>query len=485
MKKQLFKLTTIAISIIILLLTTSCNNNSASNNNTSNDNPMETGHIETSFTNKEGKIFVEINADIIGTDSQKLPVASMKRHDIDSDGIKNIADSIFDNSEYYNKRTIEEYSVEELNTFISEKETLKDIICTSDKTSPNEGQVVTGSANYSKYNKDLDYYNSLIGSASETPNLTNNTNYDFNKSISDMYNYDVDTCNLVGTYNNLPCEMLFQQYDSSRCNSTNLTISIDASNQPAWGDYSLNQLEYHPFSNNASFYYDISIPANNKCKYTIDEAILICDDMVKQLGITDMSASKYLNLVTTAYSLPLSDYFTLNTVEESGNCGYKIFYEKTINDVRHYTQPNTYDPFFPIYKSEGESFQCEYGYECLIFTVFDCGIVTLEYGNPLDIVEITSDDTPLLDFDDVMSIANIAFSENYANNPYNTSNTLINISEIRLDLMRVATDKNQGTYALVPAWNFIERDSSAIKISLNAIDGSILEIDTWGMIISN
>ncbi len=486
MQKANFKTTTITISLITTLLLVGCNTNSNNDSNyTSNDDPMETGHITATFTNKDGNPFVEIDADITGKDSTILPVATMNRDDIDTDDIKSIADSIFDNSEYYNNRPIEEYSIDELNTLISETESLKDIICTSDKTSPDANQVITGTSNYSKYNRNLEYYNSLISVANETPKLTSITDYSSTQTVAYSDNYYLNACNLVGTYNNLPCEMFFQQYDDNQCNATNLTISIDASNQLAWGNYNLNQLEYHVFSKNASYYYDISVPADNKCKYTIDEAILICDDMVKQLGIPDVSAAKYTNLVTTAYDLPLSDYFTLNTVKESGNCGYKIFYEKTINDVQHYTQPNTYNNFLPIFRMENDRLQAEYGYECLIFTVFDCGIVTVEYGNPLDIVDVTSNDAPLLDFDDVMSIANIAFSENYANNPYNTSNAIINISKIKLELMRVTTDETQGTYTLVPAWNFIDKDSSAIKISLNAIDGSILEVDNFGIIMTN
>ncbi len=481
MKKSIIKNSIITLSVITALLLSGCNSDSASTNNNSTKDPMDTGHIETSFTDSDGNIFVSINADVIGDDSQVLPVATVKRHDIDSDDIKTMADNIFDNSEYYNKRSIGEYSIEELNAFISEQESLKDIICTSDKFTPDEGQVITGSFNYTEYNKDLDYYKSFISSANQESSLTSDTNYTFNQKWSSIYDYDIDTCNLIGTYNNLPCEMLFQRYDNTMCGATNLTISIDASNQLAWGDYTLSQLEYTTMSSNASHYYDISTSTDNQCKYTIDEAILLCDNMIKQLGINDMSAARYTNLITKAYSVPLSDYFTLNTIENTANCGYKIFYEKSINGINTYTQPKFDDSYFsPLLALDGDEYVGTYGDECLIFTVFDCGIITVEYGNPTEMADVTSYNAPLLDFNDVISIADIAFNENYVNN-FNTTNPLINISKIELTFMRVKDSQNPDTYSLIPVWNFIDKNSSRIKISLNAIDGSILEVEDYGI----
>ncbi len=492
MKKSIMKITTITISLITALLLTSCNTNSNTNSNSnSNDEPMETGHIETIIENNQGEIVANINANIIGSDSQSLPVATVQRHDIDSDNAEDMATAIFDNSEFYNKRSVEEYSIEELNTLISKQESLKDIICTSDKTSPNEGQVITGIANYSIYNKDLDYYYSLKSSANTDPVLTSNIEYVYNPISSMGYpvdNFSVEDCSLVGTYNNLPCTMLFQKYEiseslnSNEYNSTNLTISIDAGEQPAWGEYNLNQLSYYNVSNTPSSFYNISEEADNRCKYTIDDAVLLCDNMVKQLGITDMTASRYANLVTVAYELPLSDYYTLNTVKESGNCGYRIYYEKTINGTHNYTPiGHAFEPLLNTNRNSSNLFDYTflYGYECLIFTVFDCGIVAVEYGNPLEIVDINSDNTPLLDFDDIMSIADIGFNETYGNNTYNTTiNGCINIDKIELTLMRIISNESDDTYTLIPVWIFIEKESSEIKLRLNAIDGSIVEYDS-------
>ncbi len=492
MKKQIFKKTAITISIITALFLTSCNTNSAStNNHNSTEDPMESGHLQTTIENQEGQTFVNIDANIIGDDSQVLPVATLERHDLDSEDIVTFADNLFDNSEYNSVRAVEKYTVDELDTLLEKTKALENIICTSDKTSPESGQVVTGSLNYSAFTEELEYYESLKNSASTTSNSTIITDYITSSDETGM-DFSFPVCALSGTYNNLPCEMWFMKMDSSLFKvgglktsidpsffTTNLEIVIDASQQPAWGDYTLNQLEYHVLSNKESNFYDISTPADNECKYSVDDAILLCDTMIKQLGITDMAASRYCNLMTTAYAMPLSNYYTLNTVEKSGNCGYQIFYEKTINGTNNYS-PLSANFFSPLYiKDEDNSYHMAYGYECLAFTVFDCGIVTVDYANPLDIVDIPSDDTPLLDFDDITGIADVAFNELYGNDEYYaTTNGCINIDNIRLDFMRITIDEDKDSYSLIPVWVFLEKDSYKIKLSLNAIDGSIITIPT-------
>ncbi len=492
MRKQIFKTSVITISLISVLLLSGCDSNpSNTSNSNSTEDPMESGHLQTTIENQEGQTFVNIDANIIGDDSQVLPVATMERHDLETEDIVAFADNLFDNSEYNSVRAVEKYTVDELDTLIEDTKALENIICTSDKTSPESGQLVTGTSNYSSFTENLEYYNTLKSSASTTSSSTVITDYT-TSSDETGFDWSFPVCALSGTYNNLPCEMWFMKMDSSVFKvgglkttsdpsffTTNLEIVIDASEQPAWGDYTLSQLEYHVLSNKESNFYDISTPADNECKYSVDDAILLCDTMVKQLGIADMSASRYCNLMTTAYALPLSDYYTLNTVEKSGNCGYQIFYEKTINGTNNYS-PLSASFFSPLYiQDEDKSYHMAYGYECLVFTVLDCGIVSVDYANPLDIVDIPSDNTPLLDFGDITGIADTAFTELYGNDEYYaTTNGCINIDTIRLDFMRITIDENNDSYSLIPVWVFIEKDSYKIRLSLNAIDGSIVTIPT-------
>ncbi len=441
MRKYIFKTTTITISLITLLITTSCNTNS---NNTdkedvSNSNISDT-HIETTFTNSDGEVFVNIDADVISNNTTALPVATIKRHDIESSDIETMATSLFDNGEFHNIQFIKE-----------------------------------------------DIYGAYAIEYFHTEDLqTSDALFSHDPMLSDIYtDVDIESCYLAGTYNTLPCKMLFQKYDETFCNATNLTISIDASGQLAWGNYTLDQLDYSVLSDNSSSFNDISIQTNNKCSYSIDDAVRLCNDMVNTLGITDMAASRYCDLLTTAYTSPVSDDLTNNTVIEASNCGYRIYYEKSINNVNAFSPISPCDNSFrPWFTSKDGIAQYEYNYECLIFTVLDCGIVTMEYGNPVDIIDITSDSAPLLDFDSLINIADLAFNTIYGNDAtYTTTNSRINISSIRLDFMRVAVDNEEDSYTLIPVWNFIENNSSRITLTLNAIDGNIVHIPSDSIIV--
>lgn len=126
-------------------------------------------------------------------------------------------------------------------------------------------------------------------------------------------------------------------------------------------------------------------------------------------------------------------------------------------------------------------------YERLVFLVNDRGIVYAEWTSPLEIGDIKVDSCKLLPFHEIQPIFEKMMRVIWQYQSQDYQNLTCNITEARLELMRVFEQGSAENGLLIPVWNFYgtqqrtftdgETDETipGIMLSINAVDGSIID----------
>ncbi len=427
--------------------------------------------LERTIEDANGITFLRIDADVVGADTDSFPVVSLLRYDFTEDDIKNYADSFFDNSEYHNQPYNEEYSVDDMDNLINELNEVKENIVENRPSTLSDADYYTAISDIDGL---IASYRDLRATAPTNRDLRCDTTYDpcytyeeylmytNNETTITDYEDRYMSCTLEGNYDNLPYRLWFDKTNSAK--TTSFTIDLVSKDTIVWKDYTNSQVTYDSYlyqwsGNNSSI--------ENACIYTEKEAIMLCDSMIKQLGIKDMSVINTTPLSTKAY---FSEYLVscgLNV----GTCGYYIAYGKTVNGA---------SLNYLFTGSPGEIFledteELVPGPECLYFIIMDSGIVSMTYHAPTVIDSIDSEATPLLAFDDILSIFEDKMVETYGRQQiHKVAGKNLVVSDIRLGLALVTIDARNGEYTLVPAWTFYNAYDDWGLATINAIDGSII-----------
>jgi len=126
-------------------------------------------------------------------------------------------------------------------------------------------------------------------------------------------------------------------------------------------------------------------------------------------------------------------------------------------------------------------------YEQLYFLVNDDGIVFVEWHSPLEIGEKKVDSCKLLPFSEIQSIFEKMMQVIWEYQSQECETLTCNITEVRLELMRVLEQGSTENGLLIPVWNFYgtrqrvfengETDETlpGIMLSVNAVSGSIID----------
>jgi len=137
---------------------------------------------------------------------------------------------------------------------------------------------------------------------------------------------------------------------------------------------------------------------------------------------------------------------------------------------------------------DDESYDAEWWNEALYITVDDEGIRELRWNAPLEVQEIITEDSALLSFAEVCKIFEKMFFVKYEAKAAETQEeTEYRITKAKLSLMRIREANAVASGLVVPVWNFYgygiydgesyEGELSLPRLTINAIDGSIIDIN--------
>ena len=132
-------------------------------------------------------------------------------------------------------------------------------------------------------------------------------------------------------------------------------------------------------------------------------------------------------------------------------------------------------------------FGSAWGYEWLVFLVNDRGIVYAEWDSPLEIGDIKVDSCKLLPFHEIQPIFEKMMRVIWQYQSQDYQNLTCNITEARLELMRVFEQGSAENGLLIPVWNFYgtrqrtftngETDETipGVMLSVNAVSGVVID----------
>ncbi len=481
----------LCVLALSLCLSTGCSKSDSGNTKGTGDMDdieiSQNTRLDTTIEDLDGNTFVRIEADVIGGDTEEFPVVTLKKSSFTEADIKTYADNFFDNGKYHNRRYIDEYTSSDLDDIIDRYNNYKqDFI--------NNKPLLISDEEYneviSNADKVIEYYTNHKLTASDSVPLRCDTTYapydiqndpicytdgfgskfGSNDNISEGYNY----CILEGLHKGISYTLTFIQDEviDVYC----MEVKINDTDAKVWGDLTYNQIE----GNSMDRQYDSSqaMAGKNQCKYTAEEAEAICQDIINVFNIEDMTPMSIIDVDIKGYDNPcILEYST-----SRGVCGYDIAYGKTVNDkITNYDMSHVKYGLGNLISvgDDDTPIICEAAFETLVCRVMDSGIVSVEYGYPTVIEEVSTKNTPLLSFDEIEKIFEGEMIELYGGTSRSTIDNIV-ISKIQLGLCRITTQSLitdytsvPKEYTLVPAWDFYIDDYQSL-VTINAIDGSII-----------
>ncbi len=434
-------------------------------------------HISREVSDKEGYVIANIDAEVVYPTTNDIPVATIIEHQFDSNDIAQFANGIYGNSEYHKLLDDSEYSLDQIADAIESTNLLVNDL---DELYNHE------SIDYNRYIDELYSCNSRIGklnyyATSASSEVNDTPVLDFYEvrfpffDMNDSYFYNPDTdnlvvtnegtetkCQLVGTYNNSTCTLLFN-------NENKFKLNVDPADTPVWKDYTYNQIEFGLIEDR--HFLSFNNNTKNECSYSTEQSINLCDGMLKSLGINNMSPMDMSHLSVKAFDVSPTGY-QYGTLIDTGYCGYQIYYGKTVNSIdTNLTSTIATGDYSTIYdKGAGNV----YGSEYIIFTVMDSGIISMVYNCPTEITNITSSDTAILDFDSILTFADSYLLELYSEG--NLGNRSLNVSRVQFGLARTANTIYDDQFTLIPVWTFYDGNSFIPVLVINAIDGTQMNV---------
>lgn len=134
-----------------------------------------------------------------------------------------------------------------------------------------------------------------------------------------------------------------------------------------------------------------------------------------------------------------------------------------------------------------ESVSVAWNYETFQILLSDDGLYAIRWESPIETEDTLVEQSKLLPFDEVLAIFRKMMPIRYASS-FDDRTEIFQISEVRLELVRVLEQNAQNAGLLIPVWNFYgthrtkakdweDDDTYGCVLTVNAVNGSIVDPD--------
>lgn len=217
-----------------------------------------------------------------------------------------------------------------------------------------------------------------------------------------------------------------------------------------------------------------------------EEALQLGDALMKELELENMVCDKITAVAIRGYGTEDRSPSVIDTC-------YEMEYVRTVDGF-----PISYTPYAGTSIPENENYIGVWEYERITVWANQNGIVSFRWRNPYTEPVIQTEDSQLLNFSDISDIfAKMILVKNSDLKAQNAANGFdviknIDISDVRLSLMRIRSKDNLSEGLLIPVWDFwgtirrhaadeaysdlvYEGEDYGIALTINAIDGTIVD----------
>ena len=471
---------------------------------------------------------IEIQADVIVPDISAIPVWSVRMADLDETAAGKMIDQYFDEGTIRKAPCFElyGYSFEWIYSYEDYEIFLEDL-------REKMNQMPAGlNVDTERYEEEVEYrmekYAALMDRAENESDLTLSSPYAFRDETSRKLIFMTDedgeqhveseegpityhTIDLTGTHEG-------RQYDfgiqKDAWNSA-VGFSLHGTEQiSVYGDgYLLEDV--------VSRWVEPSSGGQNQCRYSYEEAVALCDAYLEQAGIENMKARRWKDI---NYITGYENY--TGAPGEGEIAGYAIYYYRTYGQIGDSYVGAKQDKILencerPLANGPLENFEHLYDYainteltyegyrndgigdisleeylegiesgsdseeaeiaeipilkECIVFTVNDNGVASMQYLNPMENVGLMAENVALLPFDKVYESA-CNYLEVIADDIGITdAQKPVTIGRIELNLARVQDPIAENSNTMLPVWDFRIGTTGDTLVTVNAIDGSIID----------
>lgn len=252
----------------------------------------------------------------------------------------------------------------------------------------------------------------------------------------------------------------------------------------------------NPYKRN-SFTETSDSTAENSCRYTTEEAEEVCSEFLSELGFDDLACGSIKNLDVLS-----PNHYTVSSEElrkgENGYClHYYRAYDSSINfgaikEEENHIFSNIAGPSYGICSSyasalahkdsenpnPGEDFELTCMEEVAMFIVTDDGIISAAIVNPMVTEECLAENVKLVGIDRVLEQAKTQLILQYGDTGTASTRESYKIQAIELSYARMQSPDADREYILVPVWNFKLGENGVTLISINAIDGTVFDLES-------
>lgn len=137
-----------------------------------------------------------------------------------------------------------------------------------------------------------------------------------------------------------------------------------------------------------------------------------------------------------------------------------------------------------------DAYARQWYYESFTVEVCKDGICAVEWSSPYTVTEIVAEDTALLPFSEVEQVVGRMFRARHDPGPDSAARFAYTVDRIVLSLRRIAEPGGVESGLLVPVWDVygacesaypgepaVTLESAASLLTVNAIDGSVIDLD--------
>lgn len=218
-----------------------------------------------------------------------------------------------------------------------------------------------------------------------------------------------------------------------------------------------------------------------------EEAVEMGNALLAELGFKDLVCDRITPIYFADAMWLQSVIIPGNTVWDSAShwedldraildTGYQMQYARSLNGF-----PIGYTSIMGVSVEEGNEMSV-WPYETIEVCVTKDGVVYFKWTAPTEEPVLETEDTQLMSFDEISSIFErmIMVRHSYAQTISDNGgdgDLSINISKVKLNLMRVRAKNSNDMGLVIPVWDYYGSEGSiegTIVLTINAIDGSMI-----------
>ncbi len=456
---------------------------------------------------------LKLDAAVIVPDTTQIPIYTMRDMDLSSERIREMGEVLFD-GEAYKINPNEElqkpmemlYAIEDFkggyDQILNDGRGMDEEYWEEYDPETGEPYSVTKAEALDYYKKAIEEQQEMYYQSMDRMDAIFSTPADYSyesaegrvvKDIDDFKNYvyyEYEISDTIGTKNGDQYEFVVGKDGTSSV----IIYNMFDSEKNYFENYAPGSVYY----NNYNLYSQPVATKDNDCSYSLKEAEQLCMDTLSSLGFHDFEIYTVRNQIA-------KEIRTQNTIGRVGYVFYCLRSYQGMSDVL-FAPYDGYQSGNFIYDqlSDDEMLSCfsEYGSgsenlmnsfllynsdkdiiehigkrELIRVIVNNYGVYGITIINPMEAVDKQAENVMLMSFDEMLTMAESGLKAKYssAEKRDERSGSTIRIGVIELNYALIQSPYKEGEYTLIPVWDFKTGRQGKTVMTVNAIDGSMVD----------